>query len=505
MGTQGKPTRAWLSNTILVIASVLVSLVVAEAAVRLIDARPLLAFPLPEPIGAATTPARDLDHVALAQGVERAWYTEDPPPVPRQPAPADWQSLFWQLEARPDRQFRTSDAFKAWNRVFAAAPCTNDYLRQAPGWLYVYDPADRHERPTYRFPPDVTTPLGLTTNQIGWRGRQIAAPRAEQTIRIVFVGSSTVVDYHHVPFSYPEFVGGWLNRWAEARKLDVRFEVLNAGREAITSTDIAAIVKTEVLPLRPDLVVYYEGGNQLDPYTMVPPMKRGAPPPPDGGPPRSPNWLQAAAQFSALAARAQSAVIGWRNTLDGREYPRPAYRMNWPQGLDRQDPDLAFPQLPIHLNDIVRDLNSIRRDLGTIGSEFVLSSFMWMVRDGMVLDPVRQRAMLDDINARVFPLSYADFERLAAFQNRVFAKYAQLHGVPFIDVAGLMPYDPALFTDGSHTNYAGTRLRAWVTFNQLLPLIEKHLGDRSWPRRLSEPEPPLPTFTMRRITVDCRG
>ena len=50
----------------------------------------------------------------------------------------------------------------------------------------------------------------------------------------------------------------------------VRFEVLNAGRESIISTDTAAIVRTEVLPLKPDLVVYYEGGNQFELRTVVP-------------------------------------------------------------------------------------------------------------------------------------------------------------------------------------------------------------------------------------------
>ena len=45
-----------------------------------------------------------------------------------------------------------------------------------------------------------------------------------------------------------------------------------------------------------------------------------------------------------------------------------------------------------------------------------------------------------------------------------------------------MPFDPDLFVDAVHTNFAGLRLQAWVTFNQLLPTVEKHLADGSWPR-----------------------
>ena len=44
----------------------------------------------------------------------------------------------------------------------------------------------------------------------------------------------------------------------------MRFEVLNAARESIGSTGIASIVRQEVVPTRPDLVVYYEGGNQFE-------------------------------------------------------------------------------------------------------------------------------------------------------------------------------------------------------------------------------------------------
>jgi hypothetical protein len=74
----------------------------------------------------------------------------------------------------------------------------------------------------------------------------------------------------------------------------------------------------------------------------------------------------------------------------------------------------------------------------------------------------------------------------------------------FVDVAGQLPFDPDLFRDGLHTSYAGTRMKAWLTLNALIPLIEKHLADKSWPRPMPRPEPPLPTITPRKITLDCK-
>jgi hypothetical protein len=314
------------------------------------------------------------------------------------------------------------------------------------------------------------------------------------------------VDHHHYPFSWPEFVGHWLSLWAKAKGLSVRFEVLNAGRESIVSTDIAAVVHNEVLPLRPDLVVYYEGGNQFRLASIVDKVPKGSAVRPSvlqtGG---SPSWLQSATRYSALLARVQAAIGAADMASDGREWPKPDYHVVWPAGLDEQDPDLSFPNLPVNLNIIQHDLDRIRTDLASVGSEFALSSFQWMVKDGMVLDPIRHRLILEQLNVTNWPFRYRDIERLAAFQNRLFAKYAATHGLTFLDIAGVTPTNPDLFNDAVHTNYAGTRVRGWVAFNLLLPIIEKRLADGSWPRPWpSAASTALPTFTPRRMEFDCR-
>ena len=339
---------------------------------------------------------------------------------------------------------------------------------------------------------------------MGWRGAPIEVPRGPKTIRIVFVGSSTTVGPPHLPFSYPELVGYWLNRWAESKKLDVRFEVLNSARESVVSTDNVAIVKNEVAPLRPDLVVYYEGGNQFELHSIVDkvPPKSAAP----KAPPATavPGWLQEATRFSAIAARVRAAIGMTGPSQDGREWPKPDYKLQWPEGLDEADPDLAYPRLPVSLNLIQRDLDAMRTAVQQIGSDFAVSSFLWMVKDGLVLDPVRHKYILEQLNSSYYPFRYRDMERLAAFQNRLLAKYARTHGIPFIDTARYFPLDPDLFVDAVHTNNAGLRLQAWITFNLLLPVVEKHLADRSWPRPADPAAPALPTITPRKVTFTCQ-
>jgi hypothetical protein len=157
------------------------------------------------------------------------------------------------------------------------------------------------------------------------------------------------------------------------------------------------------------------------------------------------------------------------------------------------------------MNAIEHDLDQIRGDLATIGSDFGIGSFAWMVKDGLVLDPVRHRYILEQLNISNYPFRYREIERLAKFQNRVFAKYAATHGLAFIDFAAQLPFDPDLFIDAVHTTNSGTRLRGWIALNALIPLIEKHLADKSWPRPMPDPQPPLPTITPRKITLDCKA
>jgi hypothetical protein len=507
-GSKSRSSR-W-GDALLLLVSVVLCIAVAEAVVRVLNGQPLTAFPLPEPnADEGVLKPGQIDAIPRAAGVDRAWFFTSPSPLPnRKPPPDGWQSLFMDLRAKSSRNssFQPSDVFKVWNSVFAGSdPCQHPFLKQAPGQLYLYDPADGKASPPYRFYPDVTLPDRLVTNQIGWRGAPIEVPRGPRTIRIVFTGSSTVVDGHFAPWSYSEYVGHWLNRWAGAKKLDVRFEVLNSARESNTSTDIANIVHGEVLALRPDLVVYYEGGNQFRLDTIVDDVPKGAAVRPPSTGHLTPDWLRAASRWSALLGRVQAGVGFASSDLDGKEWPKPDYKVVWPPGLDEQDPDLNYPNLPVSLNEIQHDLDRIRADLGTIGSDFALSSFAWMVKDGLVLDPIRHRYILEQLNISNYPYRYRDIERLVKFENRLFAKYARVHGIGFIDVAGQLPLDPDLFLDAVHASYAGTRMRGWITFNQLIPLIEKHLADKSWPRPMPEPQPPLPTFMPRHITLSCKA
>jgi len=500
-----------LKNALLILVSVVLCTALAEGMVRWLEAQ--------EPSAALSY----LDGVPLAEGVQRAWFGDDPPPLPnRRAVSAEDTELVRRVEASGVTDgTRRADMFKVWNSVFVGPdPCAHPYLKDAPGRIYVYDPPDGSPWPRFRFLPDTTTPIGLVTNAYGFRGGPVPLARQPKTIRIAFLGASTTVSSHHFPYSYPEHVGYWLNRWASAKKLDLRFEVLNAGRESIGSPDIAAIMRNEVAPLAPDLVVYYEGANQfyLEPLVpALPPRPARLPvatPPPPG---LFARILEDLSYSSVLAKRLQNLIAEYASPkdpapsaagggvpgADGREWPKPEYRLVWPAGVDETDPDLARKDLPVSLSEILADLGRIDATTEAVGGELALASFKWLVADGMVLDPVRHRFILEYLNFGYAPFRYRDLERLAVFQNRVLEKYAKQHRIDFLDLARIMPSDPDLYIDAIHGTPEGIRLRAWIMLQLLVPVIDRHLADGTWPKKSFPAVPPPAPFEPREVTFQC--
>jgi hypothetical protein len=497
--------RAFFGNAVLTLASIVFCALMAELTVRIIDGQSPVQLVLPQVMAShgVDTTGGYLDKLPRAASVERQLFFSDPPPLPnRHEVPAEWLELERQVtrherfEDTSSETFMPWDMFKAWNSALVGDPCSRHFFRSAPGKLFIYDPPDGKIRPAFRFLPDATMPDGLVTNQYGWRGPPVPFRKAPKTIRIIFVGASTVSEIHEVPFSGPEYLNNWLNLWAAARHLDVRFEVLNAGRESIRSRDIAPIVKQEVAPMRPDLVVYYEGGNDLDLWTVV----KSAPPMTPKSGSAIERWLRWAGTYSALARRSLSLV-------QSREWPRPDYKLDWPPGLDEFDPDITRPDLPVNLSEIVRNLDAIRTDLAAVGSDLSVASFHWLAKDGLVLNAGTQQAIVQTLNITYFPFRYRDLERMTAFENRVFAKYDKVHGLPFIDVAKYMPYDPNLFSDGVHNTPAGVKLRAWIELQQLVPLIEQRLASGKWPQPVPDMPDTHPAFATppRMISFNCKA
>lgn len=405
-----------------------------------------------------------VDRLPLAAGVERAWFRLDPPPPRETPVDPALERRYW-----AHKGFELASEYE-WNERYVAHAVCGDRALEMPVFshvddLFLFEPVDGDAHPSFRFLRSTHYPSGLQTNRFGWRGPDIALNKPAATVRIAFVGASTTIDPHGDLFSYPEYINRWLAEWGHSRRLPIAFETINAGREGIASDSIAAVVATELVPVRPDLVVYYEGSNQFWPGDFisdrVPPRPRQVE--------KTPSTIE---QYSALAVRARAL---WDGLHEGREPPKPALRVDWPHDLDESDPPLGDARLPVQLPAILRDLDTMRDALAAYGGVLMPSSFVWLVHDRLVLDRQRDAGLYRYLNESFWPFSYAHMRRLVDFENRVFSKYARTHRLPFNDLASTYPADPRLFLDAIHMTPAGIKLKAWLVLQQLVPELQTRI------------------------------
>jgi hypothetical protein len=470
----------------------LVSLVSAlgalELAIRWIDGWPLwgrlrLAERATDEATSSASKRPDRKHVAgipLAAGVRAEWYEENPPMQARIPMTPD---IAARAAKYGDALF---DAFTVWNRAFLKHQVCDGVTDYGLGRIeeeYVFTPSEPGEYPIYRNLPSVSPPGWFVTNRYGWRGPDFDFNKDGRTIRIAFVGASTTVGAYYLPFSYPEFVGHWLTRWIEQQHPGVRVEVINAARTGIDSTSIAAIVRQEVAPLEPDLVVYYEGANSFGPVqTLKIPdrWKRERP----KFTFRPPSRLE---QMSALARRLTSFSVRFA-AVDGREPAKGQYPVVWPADVDEQHPDPDRADLPMGMAIVIRNLDSMRLAVSNGGGELGIMSFVWMIPDERVpLDLSRHQDLYTYLNRTLWPVSYSHLRRMVSFQNRLFNAYAAKRQASYFEMAAALPQDPDLFGDAIHMGEPGLRLQGWILLQQLVSWLEKRLQHHVLPRPMRTP------------------
>lgn len=482
-----------LLRTALLLLSVLLAVLLTETALRLFDGYEVTTPRLTRRQQPPVTPPtlkQHLDRLPPVPGLERDWFALDPPTrTGRYPTDdAELSTRYWSYPG-----LEVPSVYE-WNaryvqEVVCSVPVVFGPIFSRFDDVYVFEPSEPVSYPTFRFLRNATLPSGLRTNNFGWRGPDIPLRKPARSIRIAFVGASTTINPHGDLYAYPDYVRFWLNRWAAAANLPVTIEVINAGREGVNSQSIAAIARQELAAMEPDIVVYYEGSNQFWPADFVVDWPDGTEP---SRPPAFDN-IRALSRYSATVGRLKQ--IRWFG--DEIVEPRkPPVEMAWPPELDEFDPSLQHDPLPVNLTRILADLDSIRDALAPRGGRLAVGSFVWLVYDGLRLNPATQASIDRVLNGTYWPFSYAHMRRMADFQNRVFAKYARERDALFIDIARDYPRDPLLFGDPIHMTPDGIRLMAWIVTRGLIPILARGVQAGELPRAATMRESTHPAFTV---------
>ncbi len=101
----------------------------------------------------------------------------------------------------------------------------------------------------------------INVNSMGFRGREIEKEKREGLFRIIVVGGSAAMGYgstsDETAFPYV------LERLLNAESKGARFEVINAGLAAAISRQELIVIAAELLDLRPDMIILFDGFNDI--------------------------------------------------------------------------------------------------------------------------------------------------------------------------------------------------------------------------------------------------
>ncbi|HUZ62794.1 MAG TPA: hypothetical protein VNE18_01930 [Rhodanobacter sp.] len=363
--------------------------------------------------------------------------------------------------------------------------------------IFAFHSYDGTILPRYRLYPDNDfRPTPWITDRYGWLSVRLRTPKPPYTIRIGIIGDSTSQNF------YGRQLQAYLNAWAAATHLGVSFQVLNGARQGLEQQDELAVLKYEMAPMGLDYVYAYFAptfavAGYTQTFARLPPgVSFGHPPPPRPG-----WWARAVRQLAPLAqvsALARALVEQWTGTAPGSlltEPSKPPVRLELPAGARGRRVDLARAEKNPYLGGLIGDLDRLRRIAGSIGATPIVSDEHLCVWKGMVVNGTTHHLLYDDLNGPLFwPLSYAEIRRLLDMHNATIDTWARAQHVPVVDIDGHYPRDPDLCSDTFHDLPLGMRLRAWIIFQRLIPLIRRDLAAGIVPRANADPSGHNPAF-----------
>ena len=142
---------------------------------------------------------------------------------------------------------------RAWLRYGSAAPNVPDELSVLNEQMGLRVPRPGVEQ--------IGSKIHIKINSLGFRGDEFTAEKPPKTVRIACVGASTTFcsEVSNNAATWPARLQALL----QAKYPDVNIEVINAGVGGYVITDSLKNLEHRVLPLEPDLVIYYEANNDM--------------------------------------------------------------------------------------------------------------------------------------------------------------------------------------------------------------------------------------------------
>jgi lysophospholipase L1-like esterase len=266
--------------------------------------------------------------------------------------------------------------------------------------------------------------IHIRVNSLGFRGPEFSRVKPAGTFRIVVLGASTTFS---AEASSNDVI--WTVRLQEKLNEaapDRHIEVINAGVPGYSASENLRNLKHRVLPLDPDLVIYYEANNEIARDTRELAIGQRLT---DSAGNLQPSWARALSRVSLLFDLAYKNLAIASRSRDGGK-----------RRIDRVPPEL--PQRFIGI------LGEMKRELAARNVPLVLSTFVVKYRR----DQARATQIANaDVSFYYMPWMSIDglLDAMDTY-NAAIIDYGRREGLPVVDDRNAVPPDADHFVDCMH-------------------------------------------------------
>jgi lysophospholipase L1-like esterase len=292
--------------------------------------------------------------------------------------------------------------------------------------------------PYLSYSPNPNYRNGLTFhNSLGYRNNEFPLEKPDGVYRIVALGGSSTYDVRIADNA--QIFTAQLEKLLQEEYGYQQVEVINAGVPGYNSWEILVNLEFRVLDLNPDLVIIYEGTNDVHTRLVEPFAYRGD----NSG--RRQAWQAPPVAFwehSALLRIAARRMNFTRQVSVDDFVSSPTY-VSWPYefrltGGEEEAVEILRENPPIYFRRNLENMIAVAREHQV---QIMLATWASSPNRG-------------DYAAQAY------YQQAFAENNQVVIEVADSHDVPLFDFAGVMSPDEQYWADGRHSNESGALLKA---------------------------------------------
>jgi hypothetical protein len=420
--------------------------------------------PAPQAAGPSAKELKMLDSVTFDRTIPSSWFFLPASPLVNPPLK--------ELSALEAANTVRHDVTYLWNTNFLYRP--NGYLEKLvrdlrSDYVLAFKAYDDTIFPHLRHYPKRPGRGGSITNSFGWFSSEVQFRKQADTVRIGILGDSTSGN------AIGRYLQAYLNAWASAQKSPLKYEVLNASRAGSSMADENKALQYELGPMGLDYVYLYKA--PILPYRemiKIIPETRTVGTLLTKAAEEIQKPLKPLLPWSSLANHMVARLNG--ELPDGNLWEpwKPKIQITLPEPLQRVPPDVSGARSIPYWNKRLRDFEEYVNIAKAIGAKPIVSTERWFVPGEEPLKAQPNRPLFKSVNGPLFwPLTYKDIKKFLRLNNAIISEWAKLNHLALVDIDAMMPQDPTLYTDGGHDIDFSNKLRAWIVFQTMIPLLRE--------------------------------